>query len=215
MQLAAPAHFEAVGQVRLAHAQRHVLAQLAVEPLLEIARGDVFAFQPGKRRVVDHPEHRHRRLVDGDRHQRLGRDRVGERLADLHVREAGHGHDLARRRLRHVLALEALERGEPRDSSLFLRAVAEDEHHVLALPHLAALNAPDASHIVPTMPKESHDFSFAANRSLNTAWIIRIVSAGNRRDIKSNTRENKSGKGTDAITAESRIRAGNTDSTRK
>ena len=103
MQLAAPADFEAVGLLGLAHAQGDVLARLALEPLPEVARGDEFPFRAGERRIVDEPEHRHGRLVDGDRLEALRLDGVGESLADLDVGESRDGHDLARGRLRHFL----------------------------------------------------------------------------------------------------------------
>src|SRR5204863_8629375 len=95
VQLAASRHFEAVSLSGLAHAQRDVFAQFALEAVFDVARCDVLAFRTGERRVVDHPEHRHRRLVDRDRLETLRCVAVGEGLADLDVGESRHGHDLA------------------------------------------------------------------------------------------------------------------------
>ncbi len=94
----------------LAHAQRDVFAQLAVEAFLDVARGDVLAFGAGERRVVDHPVHRDGRLVDGDRLEALRSVGGGEGLADLDIGEAGDGDDLAGRGFFDFCALQSFER---------------------------------------------------------------------------------------------------------
>ena len=64
----APSEYdETVGVGSRFDAQGEVFLQLAVEALLDMAGGDVFAVLAEERRVVDREEHRHRRFVDGDR----------------------------------------------------------------------------------------------------------------------------------------------------
>ena len=144
VQLAAAAHFEAVGQIGLAHAKGDVLAQLALEALFDVARRDVLAFGAGERRIVHHPEHRDGGLVDGDGLEALRRVGGGEGLTDLDVREAGDGDDLSRRRLFDFLAQQSFEHRELRDAALLVRAVAENQDHVGALTDLSSLHTADA-----------------------------------------------------------------------
>ena len=71
------------------------------------ARGHLVALAPGERRGVDPDRHRERRLVDRDHRQRPRVVRIGERLADRHLGDAGDGDDLAGAGL---LGLDAVER---------------------------------------------------------------------------------------------------------
>ena len=91
------------------HAQGEVLLQLAVEPLLDVARGDVFAVLAEEGRVVDREEHRHRGFVDGDGGQRFGILVVADRVADFEAVDAHDGADLAAGNLLDLLLAEALE----------------------------------------------------------------------------------------------------------
>ena len=64
LQLAAADHLHLLGRVGVLDAQRDVAEQLALEPVAQVARGDVLAVAAGHRRGVDAEDHRHRRLVD-------------------------------------------------------------------------------------------------------------------------------------------------------
>ena len=66
VQHAAAEDVERIGRRAGRHAQREVLLQFAVQPLLDMARGDVFSVLAEEGRVVDREEHRHRGFVDGD-----------------------------------------------------------------------------------------------------------------------------------------------------
>ena len=97
LQLAAALHLPRVGPLGRQHAQRDVADQLRVEAVLQQPRGHLRAsLLPGERRGVDADRDRQRRVVDVDHRQRARVLRVGERLADRHVGEAGYRDDLAR-----------------------------------------------------------------------------------------------------------------------
>ena len=72
-----------------------VRLQLAVEPLLEVPRGEELPLA-GQRRVVDGEEHAQGRLVDLDPGQGDGRLDVGDGVADVDRAEADDGDDVAR-----------------------------------------------------------------------------------------------------------------------
>ena len=96
-QLAATLDLPGVGTVSGEDAQRHVADELAVEPVLDQAGGDLGALDAaGQRRGVRADRHRDRRLVDGDQRQRVRVIGVGERLADRDLRDAGDRDDVAR-----------------------------------------------------------------------------------------------------------------------
>ena len=70
LQLAAADDLHLLGRVGVLDAERDVAEQLRVEPIAQVARGDVLAVAAGQRRGVDAEDHRHRRLVDRDRRDR-------------------------------------------------------------------------------------------------------------------------------------------------
>ena len=80
----------------------------AVEPVLDLAGGELVAVLAGERREVDADGDADRRLVDGDHRQRARVVEVGQRLADRDVGHAGDGDDLARAGLGGVDAVERL-----------------------------------------------------------------------------------------------------------
>jgi hypothetical protein len=107
LQLAAALHLPCVRRLGGEDAERDVPDELGAQASLDEARRQLVAREPGERRRVDADRHRERRLVDGDHRKRAGVVRVGERLADGHLRHAGHGDELARPCL---LGLDAIER---------------------------------------------------------------------------------------------------------
>ena len=95
MQFAAARDAEHVGVAGFVDAQRHVALELAHQALADLAAGDELAFLAGERRGVHLEVHDQRRLVDGDRRQRIGVVDVADRVADVHVLDAGDGNDVA------------------------------------------------------------------------------------------------------------------------
>ena len=95
LQLAAAEHLHLLGRVGRLDPDRHVAEQLAFEPILDLARGDELAVASRHRRRVDAEDHRHRRLVDGDRRHRHRILDVGDRFADRDVLDAGETDDVA------------------------------------------------------------------------------------------------------------------------
>ena len=79
------------------------------QPVAQVARGDVLPVPAGHRRRVDPEDHRHRRLVDGDRRNPdvvLG---VADRFADGDALDAGDADDVAGGGLLDLHALQAIE----------------------------------------------------------------------------------------------------------
>ena len=64
-------------------------SSLLVEPLLDLARGDVLSFAARERRRVDAEDHRDRRLVDVERGSGCGVSTLVMRVADVDVVDAG------------------------------------------------------------------------------------------------------------------------------
>ena len=110
VQLAAPADLDAVGPPEVLDAQGDVDAQLALEPVLDLAQRGGAAVMAGEGPVVDEEEHADRRLLDLERRQRhagsleLGR---GERVAEGDLVGAGEPDDVAGRDLVDLAVLEA------------------------------------------------------------------------------------------------------------
>ena len=77
------------------HAQRHVGLQFRLQPVPQLAAGDVLALAAGQRRVVDAEVHGQRRLVDLEHRQRRGIGRVGDGHADADLLDAADQHDVA------------------------------------------------------------------------------------------------------------------------
>ena len=109
LQLAAAEDLEGVGGAGFFHANGHVGEQFAVEPVLDVARGDVLAFAAGEGGVVDGKVDGDGGLVDRDDGQRLGILECAEAFADGDAGDAGDGDDVADGGLVGVFALEAVE----------------------------------------------------------------------------------------------------------
>ena len=131
VQHAAAEDVERVGRGARGHAQGEILLQFAVEALLDVARGDVFAVLAEEGRVVDREEHRHRGFVDGDGGQRFGILVVADRVADLESLDAHDGADLSAGDLLDLLLAEPLEDHQLLDPGLLHRhavALGEGDH---------------------------------------------------------------------------------------
>ena len=91
---------------------RDVAEDLLLEPRLDLAAGDVLALAPGERRGVDPERHAQRRRVDVEARQRARVGRIGERVADRHLGQAGDADDVAGAGLLDVDAVDAVRRLE-------------------------------------------------------------------------------------------------------
>mmetsp|Transcript_43703 Transcript_43703/g.77039 ORF Transcript_43703/g.77039 Transcript_43703/m.77039 type:complete len:444 (+) Transcript_43703:726-2057(+) len=109
VQFAATADLEDAVLVGLGDAQRHVVLQLLLQAVPDLAAGDVLAFTAGQRAGVDAEVHRQRRLVDLEHRQRLRVGRVGHRHADADLLDAVDQHDIARAGFGDLHAVQAVE----------------------------------------------------------------------------------------------------------
>jgi hypothetical protein len=144
MQFAAAGDAEHVGIRGLFDAQGNVALELAHEAFADLAAGDELAFLAGERRGVHLEAHDERWLIHRDRRQRIRLVHVADRVADVHVLDAGHGDDVARDGFVHGLARQALEREHLlhlRDAVVF-RAIPQLD--LLAGLDRAATDAADA-----------------------------------------------------------------------
>lgn len=106
-ELAAALHLPGVGAADVDDLQRDVADELAVEPVLHHAGGQLVTLDlADDRRGVRADRHRDRGVVDVDRRERSHVLRVGEGLADGDLLDAGDGDDVAGAR---VLGGEALD----------------------------------------------------------------------------------------------------------
>ena len=141
-QLAAALHLPGVGALGREHAERDVADELGVEPVLDQAGSDLVALpalaDEGGRVGAD--GHRDRGLVDVDQRERDRVLRVGERLADGDLGDAGDGDDVTRARGLAGLALEALGDEQLGDLDVLDLAVAPHPRDLLALLQVALLD---------------------------------------------------------------------------
>jgi small GTP-binding protein len=114
---------------------------ILVEALQHLAGGELVALLARERRRVDAERHREAGLVDGDRRERDGVVRVGQRLADGHLGETGDGADLTRAGFGRVDAVERLGDVELGDLDLLDRAVELAPRDGLALRDRPVLHA--------------------------------------------------------------------------
>ena len=145
VQLAAARDFEHAVFVGVAHLQRDIGLQLAVEPVADLPARDELAFAAGERRVVDAEVHRQGRLVDFEHRQRQRGFDVGQRHADADAFDAVDQHDVAGAGFGGLLALEAFELQHLIDARVERRAVgAAVDRDVLHRLQGALIDAPDA-----------------------------------------------------------------------
>ena len=143
VHLAAARDLEAVRGLAVLDAERHVLEELAVEPLAYLPRRDVFAFFPGKRAVVDREGHLDRRLGDLDEGKRLGAGDGRYCVAYRYALGPGEADDVPGICLLDGLSAEAVELLEGHDAGLYRRhiVVVIADADVLILSYDSALDA--------------------------------------------------------------------------
>ncbi len=118
-------------------------SQFPVQPLAQLAGGDVLAVAAGKGRVVDREDHLQRGLVDGQARQRPRMVRVADRVADFHLLQADDRHDVAGRRLVDLQPPQVFKDVEGHDLGRRRLVVRLQQGDGLALPQRARLDAAD------------------------------------------------------------------------
>ena len=117
LELAPAADLERLGRLGRADLDRDVAEDLLLEAGLDLAAGDVLALATGQRRRVDPERHPQRRRVDVQAGQRSRVGRIGERVADRDLGQAGDRHDVAGARLLDVDAIDAVGRLQAGDGA--------------------------------------------------------------------------------------------------
>ena len=144
VQLAAAAHLEGVGAVRVLHPQSHVVLQLLLEALPDAAALDVLAVLASEGARVHHEHHGDGGLIDVHVFQGHGARAVRDGLAHADVLDARDGHDLAGATFLELDAAETLEAVELGDLLLLDAAVTLDQGHAVAHVDPAIHDAADA-----------------------------------------------------------------------
>ena len=144
MQFPAAHHPKGVRGVGLLHAQAHVLAPFGQQPLAQAARRHVAPVASGPRRAVHAEDHFDGRLVDAQQRQRDRALAVGNRLTDLHVLNAGHGHDVARGRGGDRLPFQTAPAEHLRHFAQYARPVRAAQRVRLGAAHLALQQPADS-----------------------------------------------------------------------
>ena len=146
VEFAAAGDAELVRIVQLLDAQGDVGDQLAVKTLLDLARGDVLAFTPGKRRIVDLEGHRDGRLVHDQRGQAFEMVGMADRVGNVERIDAGEHDDVPGAGLIGLHALKAVEAEHLEHLALAALAVGADDADQLVLRQGAAADASEADH---------------------------------------------------------------------
>ena len=125
------------------HAQRDVADHLGVEAPKNLAGGQLRAVLAGQRRSVDADRDAEARLINGDQLEWARVGRVGQRLADRHLGDAGNGDDFAGPNLFSFDAVERFGDEEVGHLDVFDRAVALAPGDLLATLDGAVMDAAD------------------------------------------------------------------------
>ena len=151
VHFAAARHVEGV-RALLGDVQGHVLQQLTLQAVAQVAGGDVFALAAREGAVVDGEGHFDRGIGDLHKGQRLHGQRIADRPADRDVGDAGEGDDLARAGLLDGAAAQTVKGVERHDLALLLDGLVVEvaDGDLLVLADRAALDAADAdpAHVV-------------------------------------------------------------------
>ena len=170
VQFATAAHFEFVRVVHFFDAQGDVVDEFAVKALLDLAAGDVFAFAPGKGRVVYLEGHAHRRLIDGEAGQRFDVVRVAEGVGDVERVDAGEGDDVAGGGAIDFDFFEAEEFEDLQDAATAHRAIAANDFYRGVAADAAALNAADADDAGVAGVVERGDLHSERRVAIHVGW---------------------------------------------
>src|SRR5690606_23163186 len=134
VQLTAPGDNELFRAVPLHHPQRHVVNQLLLQAVADIAGGDKLAVLAGKGRVVDLEGHAHRGFVHGEGRQGLDKLRVAQGIGNFQAVDTGDTDDIASLGIVHRHPLQAVVTHHLEDACAARLAVdIQDNHLVIAL----------------------------------------------------------------------------------
>ena len=132
VQFATAHHFKHTLFVGFVHAQGHVVLQLFLQSIPNLAAGHELAFAAGQWAGVDAEVHGQGRLVHFQHGQRLGIGRVGHCDADADIFNAVDQHNVAGTSSKRLHAVQTLEGQHLVDASFHGLAVrAFHDHHVL------------------------------------------------------------------------------------
>ena len=141
VQLAAAGDAELLRVGALLDTQGDVVDQLALQALLELARGQVLALAAGEGGAVDLEGHGHRGLVHRQGRQGLDPVRVAEGVGDVGGLDAGDGDDVPGLGQLDLIALQAQVAIDQADLGPAAAAVGLDHDHLLVGLDGATLNA--------------------------------------------------------------------------
>ena len=123
------------------HAQGQVLLQFLLQTVVDVTRGYIFALLAKEGRIVDGKEHRHGRLVDGNRRQSLWILGIAQCVANLKLLQADDGTDVATAHAFGADVGHTLERVEFLDLGLLHCTVAMGNRHLHTVLQFAAMHA--------------------------------------------------------------------------
>ena len=118
MKLAAAGYLKGFGRICIFHTQGHVRIELSVQPVTEVAAGDILAVFAGERGVVDAEGHRDRglrNLLERNSRRRIGR---ADRITDMEIGDTGYSYDRSDMGFIHLNAPESLKFVELTDLDL-------------------------------------------------------------------------------------------------
>ena len=146
VQLAAAGDLEGLGRISILDPQRNIRIKFSVEPVADMAAGDIFSVFAGQRRIVDVESHGDRGLGDlleRDGHRIIHR---AQRIADMKIIDTGDSDDRSDAGLLHFDAAKALELIELTDLDLAVNIgiVVVDDHTFLIHTDLAVVHFADA-----------------------------------------------------------------------
>ena len=96
MQLPSTGNFKFVGAIALLDPKCHVVYELTIETLLDIARRHVLPFTTGEGRIIDLKCHAHRGLIDAQRWQCLRMGGITKRIGDVERIDARNADNITR-----------------------------------------------------------------------------------------------------------------------
>ena len=121
--------------------QGKVLLQFLLQAVVDMTRGNKLTLLTEERRVVDAEQHRHRRLVDGNRRQWLGILYVADGVANLELFESNDGTDIATVYLINARVSHTVEGMQLLNLRLLRRTVAMGNGDLHAVLQLATMYA--------------------------------------------------------------------------
>ncbi len=96
VQFATTGYTERIRIFGFFNAQRHVMHQLFVQTVKNLTRSHKLTFFTAERRGVNAEEHRHGRLINGQRRQRFNVLRVADGVGNVQLAQTGDRNDIAR-----------------------------------------------------------------------------------------------------------------------